>query len=59
MSTDRLATQTVISFLKAKFPSMANDLDGLIEDGDVSKPAGGMSDRVRESVEGIFGKKTV
>jgi hypothetical protein len=53
----RLATQTVISFLKTKFPSMANELDRLIEDGDVSKPASG-TDRVRESVKGIFGKKT-
>ena len=54
----RLAAQTVISYLKAKFPSMAANLDGLIEGGDVSRQAGGAAERVKDTMGGIFGKKT-
>jgi len=54
----RLAAQTVISFLTAKYPSMASNLDGLMQGGDSSQPARGAADRVKESMGGIFGKKT-
>jgi hypothetical protein len=53
-----MAAETVISFLKTKFPSMGSSLDGLMQGGDVSGQAGGVTDRVKDKMGGIFGKKS-
>lgn len=50
------AAETVISFIKSKFPSIGGQLDSLTAGGDVSEKAGSMSERVKEGLG--FGKKT-
>ncbi len=54
----RQAAETAISFFKSKLPSMGGHLDSIAQGGDVSEKTSGMTERVKEGVGGIFGKKT-
>jgi hypothetical protein len=49
------AAETVISFLKSKFPSFGGQLDSLMQGGSETS---GMTDRIKKSVGGVFGKKS-
>ena len=52
------AVEMVLSFLKTKFPTLGGHLDNLAEGGDVSEKTGGMAEKVKDGIEGVFGKKT-
>jgi hypothetical protein len=54
----RQALETVLSFLKTKAPGLGAQLDSVLQGGGMGEKAGGMTDKVKESVGGIFGKKT-
>ena len=54
----RQAAEAVISFLKAKVPGIGGQLDGVLQGGGVSEKAGGMAEKLKEGVGGVFGKKT-
>jgi hypothetical protein len=53
----RQAAETVVSFLRTKFPALGSHLDSL-QAGTVSEKTGGMAEKVKESLGGILGKKT-
>jgi len=52
----RQAAEVVISFLRTKVPGVGGQLDSVLS-GDAEK-AGGMTEKVMETVGGVFGKKT-
>jgi hypothetical protein len=54
----RQAAEAVISFLKAKVPGIGGQLDSVLEGGGGAEKAGGMAEKVKEGVGGVFGKKT-
>ena len=54
----RQAAEAVISFLKTKAPGIGGQLDSVLQDGGVAEKAGGMTEKIKESVGGVFGKKT-
>jgi hypothetical protein len=47
------AAETVISFIKSKFPSIGGQLDSLMQGGETSS-AGGMTDKLKD----ILGRKS-
>ena len=53
----RQAAETVISFLKTKFPAIGGQLDNALQGGGAEK-AGTMTEKVKEGLGGVFGKKT-
>lgn len=53
----RQAAEAAISFLKTKLPSISGQLDGVLQGG-VGEKAVGMTEKVKESLGGVFGKKT-
>ena len=54
----RQAAEAAISFFKTKFPSVGGQLDNLLQEGAVSNKAGGMTEKVKEGLGTILGKKT-
>jgi hypothetical protein len=53
----RQAAETVISFLKTKVPGIGGQLDNVLQGGAAEK-AGGITEKLKDSVGGVFGKKT-
>jgi hypothetical protein len=54
----RQAAEAAISFLKTKFPGISGQLDSALQGGGVAEKAGGMTEKLKEGLEGVFGKKT-
>ena len=54
----RQAAETVIAFLKTKMPGAGNQLDSLLQGGGIGEKSGGITEKVKEGLEGVFGKKT-
>ena len=54
----RQAAEAVISFLKIKAPGIGGQLDSVLQDGGVAEKSGGMTEKIKEGVGGVFGKKT-
>ena len=54
----RLAAETVISFLRTKVPGIGGQLDSMLHGGGGEEKAGGITEKVKETVGGVFGKKT-
>jgi hypothetical protein len=54
----RQAAEAAISFFKTKFPTIGSNLDSVLESGGVSEKAGGMTEKVKEGLGGVFGKKS-
>jgi len=54
----RQAAETVISFLKTKMPGVGSQLDSLMHGGGIAEKSGGMAEKVKDGIEGVFGKKT-
>lgn len=50
------AAETVISFLKAKIPGIGGQLDSVLQGGGVAQ-AGGIGEKIKDTVGGVFGKK--
>jgi hypothetical protein len=53
----REAAEVVISFLKTKVPGIGTHLDGALQT-EAGEKVGGISEKVRDAVGGVFGKKT-
>lgn len=51
----RQAAEAVISFLRTKVPGIGGQLEGVLS-GEAGKL--GMTEKVKETVGGVFGKKT-
>jgi hypothetical protein len=54
----RQAAEAVISFLKTKFPGIGGQLDSALQGGAVSEKAGTMTEKVKEGLGGVLGKRT-
>jgi hypothetical protein len=54
----RQALETVVSFLRTKSPGLGGQLDSLLQGGGMAEKPGGVTEKVKESVAGVFGKKT-
>ena len=54
----RLAAETVISFLRTKVPGIGGQLDSMLHGGGGEEKPGGITEKVKETVGGVFGKKT-
>ena len=54
----RQAAEAAISFLKTKFPTIGTQLDSVMQGGGVTEKTGGMTEKLKEGLEGVFGKKT-
>ena len=54
----RQAAEAAISFFRTKFPTIGGQLDSLLQGGAVSGKAAGMSEKVKEGLGGLLGKKT-
>jgi hypothetical protein len=48
------AAETVISFIKSKFPSIGGQLDSVMQGGDASTTTSGMTGKLKD----MFGKKS-
>ena len=54
----RQAAETAISFLKTKLPGVGTQLDSLLQGGGIGEKTGGMAEKVKDGLGGVFGKKT-
>ena len=54
----RQAAEAVISFFRARVPGIGDQLDSVLQGGGVAEKAGGMTEKLKESVGGVLGKKT-
>ena len=54
----RQAAETAISFLKTKLPGVGNQLDSRRQGGGIGEKTGGMAEKVKDGLGGVFGKKT-
>jgi hypothetical protein len=54
----RQAAETVLSFLKTKFPAIGGQLDSALQGGGAPEKAGTMTEKVKEGLGGVLGKKT-
>ncbi len=55
----RQAAEAAISFLKTKVPGLSGQLDSMLQGGGVAaEKTGGMTEKVKEGLEGVFGKKS-
>jgi hypothetical protein len=54
----RQAAEAAISFLKIKFPTIGGQLDSVLQGGGVAEKTGGMTEKIKEGLGEVFGKKT-
>lgn len=54
----RQAVEAVISYLRTKVPGIGSQLDSVLSGSGTAEKAGGITEKVKESVGGVFGKKT-
>ena len=52
----RQTAEVVISFLRTKVPGIGSQLDSVLSEDE--EKAGGIPEKVKETVGGVFGKKT-
>lgn len=54
----RQAAEAAMAFLKEKLPGIGSQLDSVLQGSGVGEKTGGVVEKVKEGVGGVFGKKT-